>query len=543
LAGVWVVKNIHATLFVLFGIILIISILQMICGKLMQYCQLMHDNIINNEISLMLMDRALTIDLEYFDNPNYYDKLLSVTRDSTSFATVLWNALSLISACISFLSAFCLLSRESLLYGIVLALISIPSAIASAKYTKLLYNLSLDQIKAEREKNYYKSLSLDKRYAQDIRLFNLKEYLRGKYTLLWNELFNKQRNMTRKRTLLTSVLDCLPELSIIIIGLHVAFKIVDGTLTIGDYTLYTGLTGQLLTAVLTLSLSITQLYDNKLRITNLRTLDQFRNHIIDNGILNLSRIDTIEFNHVSFSYPGSQSLALDDVNFTLYRNEKVAFVGLNGSGKSTVIKLLLRMYDLDIGSIRINGIDIREYRISDLRSNFSVYFQEMQNYSFSLRENVRIGDINNTCDDKVILNAFRNSYCEDIIDKVPNGLDTSLTKLFNENGIELSLGQHQKIALARALYRRHTAIVLDEPSSGLDPKAEYNIFKSLSFLTDEKMTIFTSHRLSNVSLADRIIVLEYGKIIEDGTQEQLIKNQNRYAELFHYQNKNKENNN
>jgi len=204
----------------------------------------------------------------------------------------------------------------------------------------------------------------------------------------------------------------------------------------------------------------------------------------------------------------------------------------------------LRMYEPDAGVIYINDIDIKEYSLSALRRNFSVYFQDMCNYNFTLRENFTIAhspdyddnakhaDINAQA-----ISALKATYAYDILMKSPKGLDTSITRQFDVNGIELSGGQHQKIVLARALYREHTALILDEPSSNLDPKAEHELFKNLKTLTEGKMTIFTSHRLSNVSLADRILVLEKGRLIEDGTQEQLLKNKHRYAELYNYQRK------
>jgi ABC-type multidrug transport system fused ATPase/permease subunit len=193
------------------------------------------------------------------------------------------------------------------------------------------------------------------------------------------------------------------------------------------------------------------------------------------------------------------------------------------------------MYDPDYGVIKINGTDIREYSLSSLRSNFSVYFQEMQNYSFSLRENFTIADETRPDSDDAITTSLKDSCCEDIAKRAGRGLETGLSRFFDPDGLELSGGQHQKLALARTFFRRHTALILDEPSSNLDPKAEHEIFKSLRNITNGKLTLFTSHRLSNVFLADRIIVLEEGRIVEDGTQCELIKNNKRYAELFHYQ--------
>ena len=210
-------------------------------------------------------------------------------------------------------------------------------------------------------------------------------------------------------------------------------------------------------------------------------------------------------------------------------------VGLNGTGKSTVVKLLLRMYEPCSGVVLVNGRSIRNYSLASLRANFSVYFQDMLNFSFTLRENFAISDEERPAAEDAAAESLRLAFAGDILEKALKGLDTSITRLFDTEGIELSGGQHQKLALARAFYRRCTAVVLDEPSSNLDPMAEHGIFMSLRKVTEGKTTIFTSHRLSNVSLADRIIVLDKGRVVEEGTQEELMRNNERYAELFNYQ--------
>jgi len=536
LAGEWAVPFPRWTFLWLLAGVLAISLFRAMVQKAAQYAQSMHDQILNGQISLMIMDRSLSADLEYFDNPEYHNTLVSAARDSSAIVQVLWNALSCVSAALSFLGAFWVMCRANPWYGVSLAAAAVPSSVAGARYTRSLYGLSLEQIKEERQKNYYQSLALDRNYAQDLRLFAAGELLKSRYERLWHELFTRHRDLTRRRAWLTALTDCLPEITAAAIAADIAFRILDGGATVGDYALYSGLASQVLAAVSRLSVSAMQVYDNRLRIANLQTLDSFGNRITDDGDLPLPRVDSIEFDHVSFTYPGTRTRALDDLSFVLRREEKVAIVGLNGSGKSTLIKLLLRMYDPDSGTIRINGIDIKRYRLSALRGNFSVYFQEMRNYCSTLRENLTIADADRPGDvDGGVAAALREACCEDILEKAPRGLDTGLTRLFETDGIELSAGQHQKLAIARTFFRRHTALILDEPSSNLDPKAEHDIFESLKALAQGKMTIFTSQRLSNVFLADRILVLEKGRLVEDGTQEQLLKSRRRYAELFQYQ--------
>jgi len=278
-----------------------------------------------------------------------------------------------------------------------------------------------------------------------------------------------------------------------------------------------------------------EIYDNRMQLDNFMSISNFTNLVEDNGKIVLRKVETIEFIDVCFAYPGVNRNALDGINIFMDKNEKIAIVGLNGSGKSTLIKLLLRFYEPDNGVIRINGKDVGEYTLQSLRANFSTYFQDMHNFSFTLKENFSYtdGDVS-----KVEARASAALYAasaEDILKMCERDLEINITRLFSDDGIELSGGQHQKLALARALFRNRSVLILDEPSSNLDPKAEHEVFESLKKITDGKLTIFTSHRLSNTFLADRIIVLENGKVVEDGTKKQLLMNKQRFAEMYKYQ--------
>lgn len=535
LSGDLIVEDTQRVLLLLFGGLLAIALLRKISQVTVQHSQSMQSEMLNGQITLDMMARALNADLEYFDNAEYYDRLQSATQDSMAVSYILWNVLSCISASVAFVGAFAVLLQANPIYGIAMMIAAIPASVATAKYTKLLYNLSLEQVNEHRQMYYCQQIATEKIFAQDMRLFGTGERLRSRYRRIWAELFSKRRGMTRKRSILTGILECLPEIVVVFIGADIAFGVVGNTNTVGDYALFTGLAGQLWSSINMFSSSTLQIYDNKLKIENIKKLDTFKNHVEDTGSKPLSQVDSIVLENITFTYPGSRIIALDNISISLCKNEKVVLVGLNGSGKSTLIKLLLRMYEPDSGAIYINGVNIREYKLSDLRSNFSVYFQEMNNYNFTLRENFTIADAENPNADANVEFALNAVYARDILEKASKGLDTNITRLFDTDGIELSGGQHQKIALARALYRRHTALILDEPSSNLDPKAEYEIFKNLEALTNGKLTIFTSHRLSNIALADRIIVLEKGRVVEDGTQTELLSNKHLYAELFQYQ--------
>lgn len=497
-AGQSAIEKSLREIFILTGCILLINIFQNAAEKIKQYIQTMHTELIDEKLSLMLMHRSSTVDMEYFDCTEYYDKLQAAVRDFHSISQILWNAMTFLGTCISLAVVFAVLWIARPLYAVLLVITAVPYSIFSTRYTKSLYDLSMEQMNAERKKSYFQGLTLDRRYAQDVRIFGIGGMLQQKYHVIWHEVFENRKSVLRKKTAFTVLFACLPEI--------------------------------------VMAYAFTNVYDNRLRIENLKWVVAIKNKILDLGTKKLSYVDEIIFDHVSFSYPQTDRPVLKDVSFCLKKEEKTVFVGMNGSGKTTVIKLLLRLYEPEAGCIKINGIDIKEYRIDDLRKNFSVYFQEMGNYCMTIYENIEISDMERK-DNEAVRQALEQSCCGDIMEKAVQGLNTGITRLFDKEGLELSGGQFQKIALARCFYRRHTVLVLDEPSSNLDPKTEHDIFENLKQVTEGKMTIFTSHRLSNVALADKIIVLERGQVTEEGTHDELLKKNGQYARLYQYQSK------
>lgn len=325
-------------------------------------------------------------------------------------------------------------------------------------------------------------------------------------------------------------MEFLPELVIAYVMFDISVKILNGNATIGDYSLYTGLIGQLWGAIQILTVTLIQIYENKLKINNVESFDDIPKRIMDNGKQVLKKVCQIKFRKVSFCYPGTNKKVLDNIDFCINDEERVAFVGANGSGKSTIIKLLLRFYNVSNGEILINNIDVHNYTLKSLHENFSCYFQNSLNYGFTINENIALSDFGFALDV-----AVKYSGVNTFMWKCSNGTSSYLTRAFDESGVELSGGEHQKIALARTFYRKNCAIILDEPSSNLDPESENNVFQALDKFCAKKTVIFTSHRLSNIVLADRIIVLEGGCIIEEGTKEALLKNPGRFSELYKYQ--------
>ncbi len=535
LSGREVNGDIYTVLFVQLLILAALTLGNIFISKIVQYCQTTLEDMIQNEVSVKLMSKALDMDLEYFDNPKYYDKISAATRDSRVVVDILWRVLSCIGAMTTLCASLVTICMKSYIYGMCMIVAAVPSSIISAKYTKRMYQLNLNQINERRKMDYCQSLSIDRNYAQSLRLYNAGPMLKEKYRKIWKSLFAERRKLIKQHVLLKGFCECLPELVSIVVGANIAFQCLAGQASIGDYSLYIDLLGQLWMSIGALSSSIMIIYDNRLRFDNIKSLENFKNNIADKGNLHLNHVESIEFDDVSFTYPNTVEPVLRNISFSIKAKEKVAIVGLNGAGKTTLLKLLLRMYEPDGGHIRINGEDIKHYRLDELRGNFSVYFQNMPNYCFTLKENFSIADGEGHHDTEEMSMALKKACCEDIMGKASKGWDTCITRMFDLDGIELSGGQAQKLAVARTFYRNRSVLVLDEPSSSMDPMAENKIFCSMEEMMSDVITLFTSHRLSNVTIADKIVVLENGTIIEQGTLDELLDSPKRFAQLFHYQ--------
>lgn len=531
--GIYNSKYIY-NLLILMGLVILIKVVMI---KVQVYTRTVHSEQLEQWMARKMIDFSFDVDLAYFDDPNYQDKLTSAMRDGAILVQALSSSISAISAIISFLVAFVILSKENIIYALIMTIAAIPSGVALKYYTESLYDLSLEQISNKRKLSYIHSIAFDRRFSQDMRLFQSSKILKTSYDDLWKRLFGQRKKILKEKSKITLILDFLPEIILLIISGYIIFNILEGKSQIGDYVFLSGLLGQLWDSTSGFISAIMEIVENKLRMDNYQSLFKYTNKIKDDGELELNKVESIAFENVSFKYPLSDRYALKDVSFYIKSPEHVAFIGLNGSGKSTIIKLILRFYEPTTGIIMINGINIKSYSICSLRKAFSVYFQDMSNFAFSIRENFHLTNPNEIGNDDEIIEALDKSDFIEILNLTNEGLDAYISKFFAPNGLILSGGQVQKLALARVLYRKNTILILDEVSSNLDPKAEHEIFNKLKEITEDRLTLFTSHRLSNLSLANRIIVLEDGKVIEDGKPEKLLKDNKRYAELLRYQQK------
>lgn len=504
-------------------------------SKLNTYFMEMHNQMIDNYLNRHIIDKTSSVDLSYFDSPSYYDRIKMMRINTVSINQIVWNIIDLISSSVTFVVAFTVMFQFSPLFSILIALSYLPIALYDQAYVKKLYNWQTRNVGEERKLEYISDLITRKNQAKNIRVFGIAEYLINIYTSTWQAWFSNRKKIVKRWSVRSLFLAAVPEVLTILILVQVGLNIINGINSIGDFSLYSGMIGQVVSSVFIITTMVTRISENKLRVKDFRDFDHWENKVEGSGDLEIEHIEEIEFKDASFTYPGNDSPTIKHLNLRFASKERLAFVGINGAGKSTLVKLLLRFYDVTEGELLVNGVDIRRYSLDSLRKCYSVLFQEYSNFAFTLRENIRLSDINKKYTDEDLLEACREGGAEQIVEGWEEGLDTYLYREFVPDGKELSGGENQKIALSRTFFHKGDLIILDEPSSSIDPESEYELFKRMVELCKDKGLILITHRLSNVVLADRIIVIENGEMIEDGSHAELMKKQGRYATLFQYQ--------
>lgn len=494
-----------------------------------------HQDLIGNYISRQMMKKTASLDIAYFDSPDFYNEIANAKRDSQSLQTLTWFTVSFINSFVQIILSAFILVKLHWVFPILLILLNIPYIVSEKRFTKYIYGWQRKRVPEERKMGYLQAIITDRGYAKDLRLFGLFDEMFDRYLALWEKWFGEKTSITYKRSLGAIICTSFPYFGVASASYYTGTRILKGLFSIGDFTFYLSLVTQLNSSVNNLVNNITKIYDNELRISNYRKFLDMKPNIIHNGKLKVEGVPFIEFKNVTFKYQNTDRYIVQNLSFSIYQGEKIALVGLNGAGKTTVVKLLLRFYEPVEGKITINGIDVRQYDIEEYRRIFGVVFQDFTNYAFTLRENIAISDLGAANNDTRIMAACDASGVSTMIKKWKNGLDSYVTKQFEEDGEVLSGGEGQKLAIARAFFRNSGLMVLDEPTASLDPESEHRIYEQFVQLCRGKSALFISHRLSSVTMADRILVLENGNILESGTHEELLRINGRYAYLFNLQ--------
>ena len=494
-------------------------------------------------VKLEIMNKAKTLDLCSFDLPAFYEKLENANREAGMRPIqILSSTFSVISAAITLTSYVIILAAELWWAALVMVLISVPSAIINFHYRRKHFQYMRRRSKDRRQMSYYSDLMVNKDMVKEIRMFGLSDTFINRYKETFDRYYAGIRSLILREDMWHAIIAVVS--SVVNCGFFAwfAYGVVTGKYQIGTYTLYAGALGQIAAEVGALITISATIYEGTLFIDNLTSFLKEEPTVVPvlpeerkaEGPLKVAhgQSHTIEFKHVSFIYPGTQRKVLDDVNLLIRPGETLVLVGLNGAGKTTLLKLLTRLYDPTEGVILLDGQDIRSYDVDDLYSMFGIIFQDFGKYAVNVSENIHFGNIHKEMREEDIKRAAEEADATDYINHLPGGFNTPLMRIFEDEGIELSIGQWQKLAIARAFYSDSDVLILDEPTASLDPMAEQEIFNQFDRLRSDKTTIFVSHRLSSATVASKIAVLEYGKIIEEGDHKALMAKRGRYYELF-----------
>lgn len=498
--------------------------------------RLMGDVLARN-IKIKIMKKAGEIDMACFDDAEFYSKMENANNEAGNRPISIMNSsYQLISSIISIISFVTVVATYNRLFAALLLISSIPVGYISMYIRGRNYRLHVRQSVERRKMSYYSSLVTNRYTVMEVKLYDMCDLLIEKY----KEAFESAYKQTKALQKLIIRWTCFGSLCSLVtlawVYIDMGISTLKGIISLENFSFFTGAATNIERSVVNITSTVSGIYEGSLFIDNLKEfLEQeitIKPAVEPPKRVKINQKHRIEFQNVSFSYPGTNKKVLDDLSFVIEEGQTVALVGHNGAGKTTLLKLLLRLYDPTEGKILLDGTDIREYDPYDLYKLYSVVFQDFGKLAFSIRENIALGNLDNINDLLAIKNAAKSSNADEFIEKLENGYDTELTRQFDRNGLELSVGQWQKIAVARAFFRNGEILIFDEPSASMDAEAEYNLFKQLEEMKEEKTAIFVSHRLSSATISQKVLFLENGKLVEMGTHEQLMENGGPYSRLF-----------
>ena len=506
-------------------------------GRTIDYFDALLADKYTRHVSIEVMKHAASLDLATYEDPVFYDRLERARVQATDRLGMIQSIGRLVQQVITAVS----LSVSIIVFSpwLLLLLIAgvIPAFLGESHFAFLGYATNFRQTPIRRQLDYLRVLGGSREAAKELKLFGLKEFLIERFTRLSDQIYHENVGLARRRLAAGALLSMVGTAGYYSAYVFIVWRTIHGVLTIGELTFLSGAIVQASGNIQQIFSTLASIADQSLFLTDLLAFFEMRPTIFSKpNALPAPRpmVRGFEFRNVSFRYPGSSRLVLNGLNFQLRPGERVALVGENGQGKTTIVKLMTRLYDPLEGHILLDGIDLREYSLEDLYREIGVIFQDFMRYEMTVRENIAVGQIETLKRIEPLQEAAKKSMAAPVIERLPFNYEQMLGRRF-EGGVDLSGGEWQKVALARAYLRNAQMLILDEPTAALDARSEFEVFRRFAELTTGKTALFISHRFSTVRMADRVVVLENGRITEDGSHEQLANLGGRYAEMFELQ--------
>jgi ATP-binding cassette, subfamily B, bacterial len=494
-------------------------------------------DLFSNNTSIKIIEHAATLDLDQFENSAFYDKMERARQQTIGRTILLSQVLSQLQDIITmgFLTAGLMVFNPWLIVLLLVAII--PAFLGEAYFNDQSYSLNRRQTPERRELDYIRFLGASDETAKEVKIFNLSNFIISRFRELSNKFYEANKLLIIRRSFWGSIFSMLGSAGYYLAYVFIILKAINGKISVGDLTFLAGSFRQLRTLLEGILNRFTSVSQGALFLSDFFEFFEIKSNIIQPAFARpfpLPIQKGFTFENVGYKYSNSETWANRHLNFTLHVGEKLALVGENGAGKTTLVKLLARLYEPTEGKILLDGYDLREYDINELRMQIGIIFQDFLRYQMTVAQNIATGNIEEQANRPLIKNSAEQSLANLFIEKYSTSYDQQVGRRFNE-GIELSGGEWQKIALARAYMRDSQLMILDEPTAALDARAEYEVFQRFAELTRGRSSVLISHRFSTVRMADRIVVLDKGEILEIGSHEELLEKNGKYAELFRLQ--------